>query len=76
MDISVGDIVCFKKIYTIGIDELIRAKNYSKYRFCIDFKKDYLLFKKIIDEFKNNVYNISMLDLIKYVNKNKKIIKN
>ena len=50
-------------------------KNYSKYRFCIDFKKDYLLFKKIIDEFKNNVYNISMLDLIKYVNKNKKIIK-
>ena len=31
MDISVGDIVCFKKIYTIGIDELIRAKNYSKY---------------------------------------------
>ena len=49
-------------------------KNYSKYRFCIDFKKDYLLFKKIIDEFKNNVYNISMLDLIKYVNKNKKLL--
>ena len=22
-------------------------KNYSKYRFCIDFKKDYLLFKKL-----------------------------
>ena len=31
MDIRIGDIVCFKKIYTIGIDDLIRAKNYSKY---------------------------------------------
>ena len=49
-------------------------KNFSKYRFCVDFKEDFLLFKKIIDHYKNNVYNLSMYELIKFVQRNKKYI--
>lgn len=36
MAIKKGDIVCFKKIYSIGIDDLIRKNTYSKYMIVID----------------------------------------
>lgn len=36
MHIKKGDIVCFKRIYTIGIDELIRRKSFTKYMIVID----------------------------------------
>ena len=34
--IEKGDIVKFKRIYKIGIDDLIARKNYSKYMVVID----------------------------------------
>ena len=34
--IKKGDIVKFKRIYKIGIDDLIARKNYSKYMVVID----------------------------------------
>ena len=36
MHIKKGDIVCFKRIYSIGIDDLIRRQSYSKYMIVID----------------------------------------
>jgi spore coat polysaccharide biosynthesis protein SpsF (cytidylyltransferase family) len=58
-------------------------KDFSKYRFCIDYIDDFKLFKKILDNFKTKIYNLSMNDLIKFVLKNpssisyqKKIIRN
>ena len=36
MQIKKGDIVCFKRIYTIGIDDLIRQQTYSKYMIVIE----------------------------------------
>lgn len=36
MDIKIGDIVCFKRIYKIGIDELIRKQTFSKYMIVIN----------------------------------------
>lgn len=36
MDIVVGDLVCFKHVYKIGIDDLIRRQSYSKYMIVID----------------------------------------
>ena len=35
MKISPGDIVCFKNIYTISIDDLISQKLYTKYMIVI-----------------------------------------
>lgn len=46
----------------------------SDYRFCIDYKKDFILFKKFIDYFKNKIYNVSMFELVKYVKNNPKFI--
>jgi hypothetical protein len=40
MRISVGDIVSFKNIYKIGIDDLIRKRNFSKYMIVIDVIKN------------------------------------
>lgn len=34
-----GDIVKFKRLYKIGIDDLIARKNYSKYMIVIDIIK-------------------------------------
>ena len=34
--ISVGDIVCFKRIYKIGLDDLIRRQTYSKYMIILE----------------------------------------
>ena len=31
-------------------------KNLSKYRLTGDYSKDFYLFKKLIDKFKNNIY--------------------
>lgn len=39
MHIKKGDIVCFKRIYSIGIDDLIRQQSYSKYMIVIDIIK-------------------------------------
>ena len=35
MHIKKGDIVCFKRIYSIGIDDLISRQSYSKYMIVI-----------------------------------------
>ena len=50
-------------------------KNFSKFRFCIDYNNDFIFLKKIIDKFKNRIFNVSMLELIKYCKKNYEIIK-
>ena len=39
MAIKIGDIVCFKRVYKIGIDDLIRAKSYSKYMIVLSIIK-------------------------------------
>lgn len=36
MQIKVGDIVCFKTVYKIGIDDLIRAQSFTKYMLVIN----------------------------------------
>ena len=36
MQIKTGDIVCFKRIYTIGLNDLIARQNYSKYMIVLD----------------------------------------
>ncbi len=36
MHIKKGDIVCFKRIYSIGIDDLIRRQSYTKYMIVVD----------------------------------------
>ena len=50
-------------------------KNLSKYRFCIDYKNDFNLFKKILNHFENKVYNIKMSELVNFVKKNPRLIK-
>lgn len=44
-------------------------KNFSNFRFCIDYKSDFNFFVSLIKYFKNKVYTISMLDLINHVKK-------
>jgi hypothetical protein len=36
MSIKIGDIVSFKRTYTIGIDDLIRKQTFSKYMIVVD----------------------------------------
>tara|TARA_A100001515_G_C4453777_1_gene171157 strand:- start:345 stop:548 length:204 start_codon:yes stop_codon:yes gene_type:complete len=36
MRIKVGDMVCFKRIYSIGIDDLIRKQTFSKYMIVLE----------------------------------------
>jgi len=50
-------------------------KDLSKYRFCIDYEKDFSLFCKLIDHFGKRIYNVDMMDLVNYVKKNSKLIK-
>ncbi|MDC3175556.1 glycosyltransferase family protein [Candidatus Pelagibacter sp.] len=49
-------------------------QNLSGYRFCIDYKNDFDLFKKILNHFKNKVYNVDMFELVDYVKKNPRLI--
>ncbi len=49
--------------------------DYSKLRFCIDYVDDFIFFKKLLDHFKNKIYDLAMIDLIKYVKKNPNLIK-
>jgi hypothetical protein len=36
MSINRGDVVCFKRIYTIGIEDLIRKQTFSKYMIVLE----------------------------------------
>ena len=40
-DIKIGDIVAFKRIRKINLDELISRKDYSKYMLVVDIIKSY-----------------------------------
>jgi spore coat polysaccharide biosynthesis protein SpsF (cytidylyltransferase family) len=57
------------------IKKKILKTDLSKFRFTIDYHNDFILFKKIIDQFKKNIYKLSMNDLIKFVLKNPNLIK-
>jgi spore coat polysaccharide biosynthesis protein SpsF (cytidylyltransferase family) len=57
------------------IKKKILKTDLSKFRFTIDYHNDFILFKKIIDQFKKNIYKLSMNDLIKFVLKNTNLIK-
>ena len=57
------------------IKKKIIRKNYSKYRFCIDYKNDFIFLKKIIDKFEKEIFKISMYQLINFCKNNYKIIK-
>lgn len=50
-------------------------KNFSKYRFCIDYKNDFFFLKKIIDKFEKKIFKVSMFQLINFCKMNSKIIK-
>ena len=39
MQIKKGDIVCFKRVYSIGIGDLVRKQSFSKYMLVIDIIK-------------------------------------
>ena len=36
MSVKTGDIVCFKKVYSITIEDLVARKNYSKYMLVLE----------------------------------------
>ena len=47
----------------------------SKYRFTIDYKKDFVFFCKLIDKFGiNKIHTVSMNDLINFVKKNQYLV--
>ena len=50
-------------------------KDISKYRLTIDYLKDFVLFKKIIDKFKNKIFLVSMYQIVNFLNKNPNLIK-
>lgn len=50
-------------------------KDYSKYRFTVDYRNDFELFKKILNNFYGQLNEVTMYDLVNFVNKNKKLIK-
>jgi hypothetical protein len=39
MRIRIGDIVSFKRVYKVGIDELIRQRSFSKYMIVLEIVK-------------------------------------
>ena len=49
-------------------------KNLSKYRLTVDYSKVYL-FKKLIDKFKNNIFILSMDKILKFIDKNPKLVR-
>lgn len=64
----------FKKKKGVNILKKNLHNDLSKYRFCIDYEKDFNLFKKFIDYFNNKIYSVSMFELVKYVKNNPKLI--
>jgi spore coat polysaccharide biosynthesis protein SpsF (cytidylyltransferase family) len=48
-------------------------KNFSKYRFTLDYKEDFLLIKKIIINFNKNKKLITMKNVVNFLKKNKNI---
>ena len=50
-------------------------KDLSKFRFCIDYKKDFILLKKFINHFKKTIYTVSMYQLISFLKKKPNLIK-
>ena len=51
------------------------SKDNSHYRLTIDYLKDFNLFKNIIDQFKKKIFYIRMNEIIKFLDKNPKLIK-
>lgn len=49
-------------------------KDLSRFRFCLDYYKDYKLLCKIIDYFQSELYFLSMEELVNYVRKNPNLI--
>lgn len=49
-------------------------KNLSKYRFCLDYNDDFKLLCEFIDNFKSNIYSLSMEKIINFVKKNPSLI--
>ncbi len=50
-------------------------KDKSNYRLTVDYLKDFNLFKKIIDQFKQKIFFVSMNEIIKFLDKNPRMIK-
>ena len=51
-------------------------KNYSKLRVTLDYLEDYFLIKKIFNYFENKKNYFDLSDVLKFLKKNKKLIKN
>ena len=62
----------YRKFKIFRIDLL---KDISKYRLTIDYLKDFVLFKKIIDKFKKKIFLASMYQIINFLDKNPNLIK-
>ena len=57
---------------------ILRSKentNYSKYRFTLDYPKDFILITKIMDYFKDQIYSCTTNQIVNFIKKNKKLIK-
>ena len=50
-------------------------KDKSNYRLTVDYLKDFNLFKKIIDQFKQKIFFVSMNEIIKFLDRNPRLIK-
>ena len=50
-------------------------KDKSNYRLTVDYLKDFNLFKNIIDNFKQKIFFVSMNEIIKFLDKNPRLIK-
>lgn len=61
-----------KKFKTLRTD-LIKDK--SNYRLTVDYLKDYNLFKNLIDKFKNKIFFVKMNQIIRFLDKNPRLIK-
>ena len=49
--------------------------NKSNYRITVDYLKDFILFKKIIDKFGNKIFFLKMKEIIKFLDENPRWIK-
>ena len=54
---------------------LNKMKNYSKYRYTIDYYEDYLLLKEIYKKFKDKIVEIDTDKIVNFLKMNKKIFK-
>lgn len=55
--------------------KLENKSNYSKYRFTLDYPKDFILITKIMDYFKDQIYSCTTNQIVNFIKKNKKLIK-